>query len=82
MESDTLPILDCHQHFVDARRLCYPVFERRRASLETLVGDYTALPRVYLPEDYARDVAGWDVVTTLRAGFLAGDPAAGRTRVA
>ena len=56
MESHGLPIIDCHQHFIDARRLRYPVFMQRSAGFEALVGDYEALPRVYLPEDYARDV--------------------------
>jgi predicted TIM-barrel fold metal-dependent hydrolase len=71
-----LPILDCHQHFFDVRRLGYPVFERRSPGFEALVGDYAALPRVYLPEDYGRDVAGWPVVSTVWAEFMADDPGA------
>ena len=59
MESQGLPIIDCHQHFIDARRLRYPVFMQRSAGFEALVGDYGALPRVYLPEDYARTSADW-----------------------
>ena len=62
MANEALPILDCHQHFIDARRLTYPVFAQRSAGFEALVGDYAALPRVYLPQDYARDVAGLNVV--------------------
>ena len=74
MESQELPIIDCHQHFIDARRLRYPVFLQRSAGFEALVGDYGALPRVYLPEDYARDVNGLGVVKTVWAEFISEDP--------
>ena len=73
MANEALPILDCHQHFIDARRLTYPVFAQRSAGFEALVGDYAALPRVYLPQDYARDVAGLNVVATVGAEFIADD---------
>jgi len=74
MDDATLPILDCHQHFYDARRLRYPVFAQRSAGFETLVGDYGALPRVYRPETYAQDTAGWNVVKTVWAEFISEDP--------
>jgi hypothetical protein len=64
-----------HQHFLDARRLRYPVFVERSAGFESLVGDSSALPRVYLPEDYLRDVSGLNVVKTVWAEFLSDDPA-------
>ena len=66
MDDAALPILDCHQHFYDARRLHYPVFAQRSAGFEALVGDYGALPRVYRPEDYAQDTAGLNVVKSSR----------------
>jgi predicted TIM-barrel fold metal-dependent hydrolase len=74
MHDGMLPILDCHQHFFDARRLHYPVFAQPSEGFEALVGDYSGLPRVYLPEDYARDTAGLNVVKTLWAEFMAADP--------
>jgi len=74
MENQGLPIIDCHQHFIDSRRLRYPVFIQRSAGFEALVGDYSALPRVYLPEDYARDVNGLGVVKTVWAEFISDDP--------
>ena len=70
MENQGLPIIDCHQHFIDSRRLRYPVFMQRSAGFEALIGDYSALPRVYLPEDYARDVNGLGVVKTVWAEFI------------
>jgi predicted TIM-barrel fold metal-dependent hydrolase len=69
-----LPIFDSHQHFVDAQRFRYPVFAQRSAGFEALVGDYSALPRVYLPEDYERDTGEWNVVQTMWAEFISDDP--------
>ena len=63
----SLPILDCHLHFIDAGRFRYPVFAQPSAGFEALVGDYSALPRVYLPKDYARDTGGLNVVNTVWA---------------
>jgi predicted TIM-barrel fold metal-dependent hydrolase len=74
MEDATLSILDCHQHFYDAKRLRYPVFAQRSAGFEALVGDYGALPRVYRPEDYVQDTAGLNVVKTVWAEFISEDP--------
>lgn len=74
MRTDRPAILDCHQHFFDARRFRYPVFETRSAGFEALVGDYSTLPRVYLPEDYARDTEGLNVVQTVWAEFMSEDP--------
>jgi predicted TIM-barrel fold metal-dependent hydrolase len=74
MNDGMLPIIDCHQHFFDARRLNYPVFAQRSAGFEALVGDYGAIPRIYLPEDYARDTEGLRVVKTVWAEFISDDP--------
>ncbi|SAL09367.1 amidohydrolase [Caballeronia peredens] len=73
MNDETLVILDCHQHFYDAAHLRYPVFEQRSAGFEALVGDYAAMPRVYLPADYARDTQGFDVAATVWAEFISAD---------
>ena len=74
MDIEKLPILDCHQHFIDARRFRYPIFESRSAGFEALFGDYSSLPRVYLPEDYEQDTKGLNVVKTVWAEFLSADP--------
>ena len=74
MDGNDLPIIDCHQHLYDAGRMRYPVFEIRSAGFEALLGDYSALPRVYLPEHYARDAAGLNVVKTVWAEFMSEDP--------
>jgi predicted TIM-barrel fold metal-dependent hydrolase len=74
MSGNSLPILDCHQHFYDARRLRYPVFAQRSAGFEAVVGDYSALPRVYLVADYAQDTGELNVVKTVWAEFISDDP--------
>jgi predicted TIM-barrel fold metal-dependent hydrolase len=74
MGSERPAILDCHQHFFDARRFRYPVFETRSAGFEALVGDYSALPKVYLPQDYARDTQGLNIVQTVWVEFISDDP--------
>lgn len=74
MDRNSFPILDCHQHFFDAQRLHYAVFARRSAGFEALVGDYSALPRVYLPENYERDTGDLNVVKTVWAEFISDDP--------
>lgn len=74
MVDNTLPILDCHQHFLDTRRWQYPVFMQQSAGFEALVGDYSALSRTYLRSDYERDTTGLNVVKTVWAEFISGDP--------
>ncbi|MFM0119857.1 amidohydrolase family protein [Paraburkholderia sp. RL18-101-BIB-B] len=74
MDCAALPILDCHQHFYDAGRFHYPVFATRSEGFEALVGDYSALPRIYLPDDYARDTSALNVVGTVWAEFISSDP--------
>jgi predicted TIM-barrel fold metal-dependent hydrolase len=69
-----LPIIDCHQHFYDSTALRYGVFSESSAGFTALVGDYAALPRVYRPEDYARDIADLNVVGSVWAEFISSDP--------
>jgi predicted TIM-barrel fold metal-dependent hydrolase len=74
-ESDTkIPVLDCHAHFLDAQLHTYPIFQQRSAGFEALVGDYSSLPRRYLPEQYFRDAEGLNVVGTVCAEFISTDP--------
>jgi predicted TIM-barrel fold metal-dependent hydrolase len=59
-----LPIVDAHQHFWDLARnylpwLCDP------EPIPFRYGNYDALRRNYLPEDYLRDAAGHHVVQTV-----------------
>jgi predicted TIM-barrel fold metal-dependent hydrolase len=62
--AERLRIVDAHQHFWDLERnyhpwLCDP------APIPFRYGDYGALRRSYLPPDYRRDAAGFEVVKTV-----------------
>jgi predicted TIM-barrel fold metal-dependent hydrolase len=67
-------MIDCHVHFIDASRFSYPIFPERSAGFEALVGDYSALPRRYLPEDYLADAAGLHIEGTVWAEFISSTP--------
>jgi predicted TIM-barrel fold metal-dependent hydrolase len=75
MNAESIAIVDCHVHFLDAELLAYPIFQRRSPGFEALVGDYSALPRRYLPEDYLHDANGLNVVKAIWAEFMSTDPA-------
>jgi predicted TIM-barrel fold metal-dependent hydrolase len=47
-------IIDAHVHLVDHSANCHEFLERRDETYEALVGDYSALPRIYLLDDYLR----------------------------
>ena len=62
--SEKLPIVDAHQHFWDLSRnyhpwLCDP------EPIPFRYGDYSRLKRSYMPADYRRDSAGFDIVRTV-----------------
>jgi len=62
--TDDLPIVDAHQHFWDPVGGRYPWLST--APLPVFrYGDYAALRRPYLPEDFRRDAAGHRVVATV-----------------
>lgn len=62
--SETLPIVDAHQHFWDLSRnyhpwLCDP------EPIPFRYGDYSRLKRSYMPADYRRDSAGFAIVKSV-----------------
>lgn len=67
------PVVDAHAHLIDFRANRYPVFERRDPGFEALVGDYAALPRTFLLDDYRAATAGWRVEGIVWHEFIAGD---------
>lgn len=58
------PILDAHVHFWDLERNYLPWLQDE-PPWPFRYGDYRDLRRTYLPADYARDVAGFEVVGTI-----------------
>lgn len=59
-----LPIVDAHQHFWNPRVNDQP-WLRDEPPIPFRYGDYSALRRPYLPQDYRRDSARFDVVATV-----------------
>jgi predicted TIM-barrel fold metal-dependent hydrolase len=57
-------IVDAHQHFWDPERNPYPWLTTAPLA-EFRYGDYSALRRPYLPDDFRRDSARQDVVATV-----------------
>jgi predicted TIM-barrel fold metal-dependent hydrolase len=78
--SDALELVDAHQHFWDPVAHDYP-WLRPEARLPFRYGDYSALKRRYLPEDYRADAAAHRVVATVHveAEWSPADPV-GETR--
>jgi predicted TIM-barrel fold metal-dependent hydrolase len=59
-----LPIIDAHQHFWDLGLRRHPWLDGEHP-VPFRYGDYSAIRRDYLPADYARDSADFDVVKTV-----------------
>jgi len=74
LDSTQLTFIDCHVHFVDAGLHRYPLFQQRSPAFESLVGDYSALPKRYRPQDYLAGVKGFNVVKTVCAEFMSDSP--------
>lgn len=61
---DDLPIIDAHHHFWDLSQKAHPWLVG--APLESFrYGDYSAIRRNFLPDDYGRVTAGHNVVATV-----------------
>ncbi len=64
MPADALSIVDAHQHFWDLERNYLP-WLCDEPMIPFRYGDYSAIRRSYLPDDYRRDTAGHHVVRTV-----------------
>jgi predicted TIM-barrel fold metal-dependent hydrolase len=67
-------IVDAHVHLFDHTANRHRQLERRDEMFEALVGDYSALPRTYLLDDYLRDSGSRRVEGIVWHEFLADDP--------
>lgn len=63
-EGEATPIADAHQHFWDLERNYYP-WLCDPEPVPFRYGDYSDIRQTYLPTDYRRDTAGFDVVKTV-----------------
>ena len=60
----SIPIVDAHHHFWDLERKYHP-WLCDEPLIPFRYGDYRAVRRSYLPEDYARDASSFDVVASV-----------------
>jgi predicted TIM-barrel fold metal-dependent hydrolase len=66
-------IVDAHMHLYDSEQNRYEHMERKDAMLEALLGDYSALPKRYLFEDYVADMSDVTVDGIVWHEFIAVD---------
>ena len=59
-----MKIVDAHHHFWDLDRNYYPWLSDHEES-HFFLGDYSAMKRNYLPDNYRRDAEGFEVVATV-----------------
>lgn len=71
------PIVDAHHHLWDLGQNPYPWLQDPQ-QIPFRYGDYSAIKRNYLPADYRRDSAGFNIVRTvhMEAEWERSDPAA------
>lgn len=67
-------IVDAHVHLFDHTANVHPFLERPDATFAALVGDYAAMPRTYLLDDYLRDSGTRRVEGIVWHEFLSEDP--------
>ncbi len=74
--SAVLPLIDAHQHFWDLRNDLPWLRERPRIPFR--YGDYGAICRDYMPDDYRQDTAGFDIAGSVyvEAEWNRSDPVA------
>ncbi len=70
----TLPLVDPHHHLWDLRANYYPWLTDRVT--ERVCGEYSAIRRDYLAEDFARDTAEVNLVETVHVQAECADPVA------
>ena len=68
-----LAIVDAHVHLYDSKANAHGFLDQQDEVYEALVGDYSALPRTYLPDDYLMDTAGCTVEGVVWHEYLSDD---------
>jgi predicted TIM-barrel fold metal-dependent hydrolase len=69
-----LRIFDAHVHLFDCQANTHAFLEQEDPTFRTVVGDYSALPRRYLPGDYVKTSASCQVEGIVWHEFLSADP--------
>jgi len=66
-------IVDAHIHLYDSQENRYEHIEKPDVMLEALIGDYSALPKRYLFEDYVADLTDVKIDGIVWHEFIAND---------
>ena len=66
-------IVDAHMHLYDSQENRYEHIEKPDVMLEALIGDYSALPKRYLFEDYVADLRDVEIDGIVWHEFIAND---------
>src|SRR5258707_555496 len=72
-EYNKFPILDAHVHFYDNKANKHTFLDEFDPNYAEFVGDYSAMPRVYLPENYLQDSAAYQIKGVVWHEFLSTD---------
>ena len=67
-------VVDAHVHLYDSGENRYEHLERVDAMFEALIGDYSALPRRYMLDDYLADESGLEIEGIVWHEFMSADP--------
>ena len=66
-------IVDARVHLYEGAGHAYPHFKRPNPTLKTGLGDYSALPKMYVPEAYKDDTQGYKVDGIVWHGIVTDD---------
>lgn len=69
-----MKIIDAHLHFYDFKVNRHLFLEETDPNFEGLIGDYSTLPRSYLPKDYLEGCKGYQVEGVVWHEFVSTDP--------
>lgn len=69
-----MKIIDAHIHFYNNKINKHSFLDEKDLNYEAFVGDYSSLPRIYLPKDYQEDTKGFQVEGVIWHEFLSEDP--------
>lgn len=69
-----MKIIDAHAHFYNHKENHHPFLDTVDPGYEAFVGDYSALPRIHLPNDYREETKGFEVEGVIWHELFSDDP--------
>lgn len=67
-------IIDAHMHLYDHQANTHPILEENNPTFMEIVGDYSALPRKYLWENYLKDTSNHQIQGVVWYEFISTNP--------